>query len=108
MDELKQELKEKFLESKKDKLVSLLIDFIENKAPKLISNPNDLKVLTFEHDFPPFEFSYVGYPDPNIIPQEYWLDQVTIDASETEDESMLTSILANNNIVEQEYTWINT
>jgi len=109
MDKLKNDLKEQFLDAKKVKLVSMLVDFIENKAPQLISNPDDLKVLTFEHDHPPFEFNYIGYPDPNIIAQDYWLTQFTIEAGETEDKNKLTEILANNDIVEQEYlTWINT
>lgn len=96
-EKLKKDIQEQFLNFKKEKMVSLLVDFIENKAPLLIENPEDLRVVTFEVDRP-FDFIYGAYPDPNVIPQGYWLTQFVIDAGEEDDDEKLEAILANNNL----------
>jgi hypothetical protein len=101
IQKIKETLRKDFLAHKKEILVPLLVDFIKNKAPQLIENSEDLRVITFEYDMP-FDFAYVAYPDPNIIPQDHWLDQFTIDASEDDDDERLESVLAGNDIVQDD------
>ncbi len=69
---LEQDIVAFVLEPLREELVRKLIKFIRKGPEKLLENPYLLAVVTFEMDGV-FDFSYIGYPDPNVIRQEYWL-----------------------------------
>ena len=69
------------IKPKKILLIELLIEFINVHSIKLID----------EYEMP-FEFHYVGYPESEIIAQDYWNDHHHIDISDDNDDDKIEQI----------------
>ena len=79
------------IKPKKILLIELLIEFINVHSIKLIDESENLKVVAFEYEMP-FEFHYVGYPESEIIAQDYWNDHHHIDISDDNDDDKIEQI----------------
>tara|TARA_R110000751_G_scaffold231383_1_gene332729 strand:- start:272 stop:862 length:591 start_codon:yes stop_codon:yes gene_type:complete len=94
---------------KRSLLTKLLIEFINIHSIKLIDDSKNLKVVSFEYEMP-FEFNYVGYPESEIIAQDYWNDHHHIDISNESDDDKIEQIFKKHGfeLVEDEsYHWEN-
>lgn len=67
------EVKTKILDPRREKLIEVLVNFIDTYSKNLIKEPvrslYELKVVKFEFD-QPFSFSYVAYSGCGLIPSE--------------------------------------
>lgn len=89
--EITEEIFNKIVKPKKNDLIKLLIEFINIHSIKLIDEPDKLKVVAFEYEMP-FEFYYVGYPESEIIAQDYWNNHHHIDLSDDNDHDDISCI----------------
>ena len=80
------EVKNKILEPRKELLIDVLVNFIENLSKSLIQESvkdlYELRVVNFEFD-QPFTFSYVAYSGCSHIPSEF--TETIVDNLEIED-----------------------
>ncbi len=89
--EITEDIVNEIVKPKRILLIDLLIEFINVHSVKLIDESKNLKVVAFEYE-DPFDFYYIGYPESEIIAQDYWNDHHHIDISDDNDDDKIEQI----------------